>query len=157
MYERKNQMKNQKGITLMILVVTIIIMSIIVGSISFSSSSTFKMKGYYDMCADIELLDEKIAIYYVKNKSLPITAQTKNIQELIENYASDNVNYNPNNSGNLHKIDLSKLENLSLRQTDYYIDEVSHTIYSATKTELEGQHYYTTPLAYKEVNLSLYK
>ena len=50
-------MKNQKGITLMILVVTIIIMSIIVGSISFSSSSSFKMKGYYDMCSDIELLD----------------------------------------------------------------------------------------------------
>ncbi len=155
--KRGNQMKNQKGITLMILVVTIIIMSIIVGSISFSSSSSFKMKGYYDMCADIELLDEKIAIYYVQNKTLPITAETKNIQELIENYTSDNVNYNPNNSGNLQKIDLSKLENLSLSQTDYYIDEVSHTIYSATKTELEGQDYYTTPLSYKEVNLSLYK
>ena len=42
------------------------------------------MKGYYDMCSDIELLDEKIAIYYVQNKSLPITSETKNIQELID-------------------------------------------------------------------------
>lgn len=151
------QMKNQKGITLTILVITIVIMTILIGTISYNSISSFKMNHYYNMCSDIELLDEKIAIYYIQNKNLPITAETKKIDEFIENYSAENVNYNPNNSGNLHKIDLSKLENLTLHYTDYYIDEISHTIYFAKGIDFEEGIYHTTPLAYKKVNLSLYQ
>ena len=150
-------MKNQKGVTLTILVVTIVIMTILIGTISYHSISSFKMNSYYNMCADIELLDEKIAIYYVQNKNLPVTEEAKKIDEVIADYGTENVNYNPNNSGNLHKIDLSKLENLSLHYTDYYIDEISHTIYFAKGIEFEEGIYYTAPLAYKEVNLSLYQ
>lgn len=150
-------MKNEKGITLMILVITVIIMAIVVGSISYSSISSFKMKAYYDMCSDIELLDEKIAIYYVQNKSLPVTSESKNINELITNYDVNNVNYNPNNSGTLYKIDLSQLDNLSLRHNNYYIDQTSHTIYYENGADLEGERYFTNPLAYEEVDLSLYQ
>lgn len=149
-------MKNQKGVTLMILVVTIVIMAIIVGGISYSSIESFKMNAYYDMCTDIELLDEKIALYYIENKDLPIvTSNVKNIDELVPNYAEGNVNYNPNNSGTLYKIDLSKLENLSLKSTDYYMDETSHTIYSPRGIQVEEKTYYTVPLDYQKVDLNL--
>lgn len=128
-----------------------------IGTISYNSISSFKMNSYYNMCADIELLDEKIAIYYIQNKNLPVTEETKKVDELIENYSAENVNYNPNNNGNLHKIDLSKLENLSMHYTDYYIDETSHTIYFAKGIELEEGIYHTAPLNYQEVDLSLYQ
>lgn len=151
-------MKNQKGVTLMILVVTIVIMAIIVGGISYSSIESFKMNAYYDMCTDIELLDEKIALYFIENKDLPIvTSDSKKVDELVPDYAEGNVNYNPNNSGTLYKIDLSKLENLSLKSTDYYMDETSHTIYSPRGIQVEEKTYYTVPLDYQKVNLNLYQ
>ena len=151
-------MKNQKGVTLMVLVATVVIMAIIAGSISYSSISSFKMKAYYNMCSDIELLDEKIAIYYLQNKSLPIVeSDSKNISELINDYSDTNVNYNPNNSGTLYKIDLSKLDNLSLNYTDYYIDKTSHTIYFFSGMDVEEELYYTVPLKYEKVDLSLYR
>lgn len=151
-------MKNEKGVTLFILVLTIVVIAIITGTISYSSISRIKMRAYYNMCADIELLDEKIALYYLQNKVLPVSEEVKQIKELIPEYSASNVNYNPNNKGTLYKIDFSKLDNLSLNYTDYYIDEQSHTIYTSHGINLtEEDTYYTVPLDYQEVNLSSYR
>lgn len=150
-------MRNEKGITLMILVATVVIMAIIIGSISYSSLNAFKMNTYYNMCSDIELLDEKIALYYLENGRIPTTDETKQITELITDYQKGNVNYNPNNEGILYKIDLTQLENLSLKNTQYYIDLTSHTIYSSRGIKVGEEVYYTVPLAYEEINLGLYQ
>lgn len=152
-------MKNQKGITLMILVMTLAIMSIILGTITYSSSNSFKLRNYYNMCADIELLDEKIAIYYLEHKdeenSLPITNEMIKINDLITGYSENNVNYNPNNSGDLYKIDLSKLENITLNfdgdDVYYLIDKKSHTIYISNGVILDGENYYTVPIEYEKI------
>ena len=130
---------------------------LIFGAISYHSVTSYRLNAYYMMCTDIELLDEKIALYYLKNKTLPIIeSESQSITSLIENYNENNVNYNPNNSGNLYKIDLSQLENLSLQKTDYYIDEQSHTIYASSGRKLEEDTYYTVPIDYREVDLNLY-
>lgn len=138
-------MKNQKGVTLTILIATVVVMAIIAGSISYNSLSSMKMNKYYNMCSDIELLDEKISLYYLQNKELPIL-EAKDVNGIIKDYSEDNVNYNPNNSNTLYKIDLSKLENLSLKNTEYYIDSRSHTIYSLHGIKIEGKIYHTVPL-----------
>ncbi len=151
------RMKDQKGITLMILVVTIIVMGLIAGTISYNSIATYQLNAYYMMCSDIELLDEKIALYYLENQELPIQSESIQITALIPDYAEGNANYNPNNSGTLYKIDLTELNNLSLRQTNYYIDEQSHTIYSASGKVIEEEKYYTIPMNYQQVDLSLYQ
>lgn len=151
-------MKNQKGITLMILISTVIILALIVGTIAFNSMSGVEMQVYYNMYADIELLDEKIAIYYLENNKLPIDeSDEKNIIDLISDYNSSNVNYNPNNSGTLYKINLEYLQNLSLNYDNYYIDEQSHTIYFGDSIEIDDVQYYTIPTDYQEVNLNLYQ
>ncbi len=152
-------MKNQKGITLMILISTVVIMTIITGTIAYRSIASTRMRSYYNMCADIELLDEKIALYYLENKALPISTQTKQISELISNYGESNPNYNPNNSedGILYQIDLSKLKNLSLKTTEYYIDKTSHTIYCSRGKKVGNDYYFTVPLDYDEVDLSFYQ
>ena len=152
-------MKNQKGITLMILVTTVIMISLIFGSIAYNSITSYRLNAYYLMCADIELLDEKIALYYLENKQLPITNDYIEINKMIENYAEGNVNYNPNNSqeGMLFKIDLSQLENLSLQKTNYYIDPQSHTIYASSGKKMGDEVYFTVPADYQKVDLSLYR
>ena len=124
-------MKNQKGVTLTILIATVVVMAIITGSIS---------------------------LYYLQNKELPILeAESKKTDEIIENYSQDNVNYNPNNSNTLYKIDLKKLGNLSLKNTEYYIDSTSHTIYSLRGVKIEGKTYHTIPLSYEKVDLLSYQ
>ena len=151
-------MKNQKGVTLMLLVATVAIMSIILGTISYSSISALRMKLYYDMCADIELLDEKIALYYLKKKELPIQEEEIEIKSLIPSYDENNENFNPNNSGVLSKINFGELDNLSLNNSqDYYIDKKSHTIYFSRGIEMDGYTYYTIPLEYQEVDLQKYR
>ena len=150
-------MKNQNGITFMILVVTILIMSLIFGAISYNSISGYRLNVYQLMCTDIELLDEKIALYYLEHdKQLPITDEYIKIDELIENYGEGNVNYNPNNSdsGMLFKIDLSKLDNLTLQNSNYYIDEQSHTIYTSSGKKMGDTLYYTVPTEYQKVELN---
>lgn len=158
-------MKSQKGITLMLLVTTVIMMGLIFGAITYNSVNSYKLNSYYTMCADIELLDEKIALYYLEHKKLPITNEyieinrTEENKGLIENYNESNVNYNPNNSdsGRLYVIDLSQLDNLSLQRTEYYIDEQSHTIYAGKGRKIGEETYYTVPTKYQEVNLTNYQ
>ncbi len=160
-------MKNQRGITLTILVITVIMMALIFGAISYNSVSSYRLNAYYIMCADIELLDEKIALYYLENKDkesekenfgLPIILnESKPIQELITNYSTENVNYNPNNSGTLYKIELGRLDNLSIQNADYYIDPQSHTIYAGTGRKIENETYYTVPVHYQAIDLNQYQ
>ena len=128
------------------------------------------MNQYYRMCSDIELLDEKIALYYLQHESeknestfgLPIFEEQASQELATVATTKGNVNYNPNNIGELYKIDLSKLENLSLNNTtDFYIDRQSHTIYYANGIEMNGEVYYTVPLDYQltstnEIGNSLY-
>ena len=162
-------MKSKKGVTLLLLVLTVLIMIVILGTITYTSLNNFKMNQYYRMCADIELLDEKIALYYLKHKEydldtfgLPIEDVQVSGDLVTAATTEGNVNYNPNNSGELYKINLSKLENLSLNNTsDFYIDKQSHTVYYAHGVEMDGDIYYTIPLEYQqtatnEIGNSLY-
>ena len=145
-------MKNQSGVTLTILIATIIVLALITGTISYNSFSNFQMNAYYNMRSDIELLDEKIALYYLENKELPIQiGDTKTINEI---YDSNNINYNPNNNAEriLYKINLDELDNLSLNYTDYYIDTQSHTIYKGTGMNVGEKTYYTIPYPYTQIN-----
>lgn len=151
-------MKNQKGVTLMILVFTVAIMAIILATISYSSISTYKMNIYNSRRSDIELLDEKIALYYLENNTIPVVSgDTKDINDLIEGYNDQNINYNPNNNETLCKIDLSLLDNLTLKYQNYYIDEQSHTIYFETGVVIGDEIYHTLPANYQNVDLNLYK
>jgi hypothetical protein len=146
-------MKKQSGVTLTILAATVVVMASIIGTISFNSLSSFRMNEYYNMRSDIELLDEKIAIYFLSENELPIIEDDKrDINSVIENYNSSNINYNPNNSGELYRIDLNQMHNLSLKNDDYYIDKISHTIYKINGIKIDDTQYHTVPYNYSLIN-----
>lgn len=150
-------MKSQKGVTLMILMATVVIMAIVAGTINYNTKSAVKTNEYYSMCADIELLDEKIALYYLQNNSLPITGEPIGLENICNDEAVRKENENPNNSNKIYRIDIGKLDNLSLTNSEYFIDEQSHTIYYLYGVTFDNYTYYTVPLDYQKVELSNYQ
>lgn len=101
--------KSNKGITIVVLVTTVIIMLILLGvtinGINISNNSV----AYNNMVADINLLEEKLLSYYNKYKEIPKTEVTEEI---------DGITY--------YEIDLSKLNNLTL---NYGINNGDNDIY----------------------------
>lgn len=142
---RRVNLKSQKGITLVVLIVTIVILAILASVTIMHFDSGTDIRNYNYMCADIELLKNKVLVYYNNNKTLPtIGNPIVNVKSTIQGQATsrDNDNY--------YQIDLSKLSNVTLNygggnvsdKNIYVINEQSHEIYYFKGTVYEGITYY---------------
>ena len=105
----KKNIKNQRGITLVVLMITIVIMAILVGFAVSNLDTGADIRNYNYMCADIELLEAKIMTYYNENGELPIEGNaidtTTIPTTLLEQVSThDNDKY--------YRVDLSKLYNI---------------------------------------------
>ena len=159
------KLKNDKGVTLLVLTITIIVLFIVTGITISNSQSQLGIKKVNNLYNDIESIDTKISDYYLKNDSLPILefAYLNSSNELalfcMAN-EEDKENINPNDDGSYYVIDLSKLENLTLNygqdykkwdstssfqkmQDLYIINEVSHQIYYPKGVTYNGEKYFT--------------
>ncbi len=145
---KKNIMKNQKGITLIILIITIIIMSILVTLVINNIDIGEDIRNYNYMCADIELLESKIMTYYNNYNEIPIDeniGQIANAKSMLAGQADtrDNDVY--------YKVDISKLYNITLNygggtldnKDIYIINEKTHEVYYLKGAVLEGTTYHT--------------
>ncbi len=95
--------KSKKGITLVSLVITVIVLLILSGVTISSINLSNGTGSYNNMVADIKLLNDKILVYYNKYGEIPKTNRIINIDET-----------------EYHEIDLSKLEDLTLNYGDDY-------------------------------------
>ncbi|MBQ3145589.1 MAG: hypothetical protein IJB90_03350 [Clostridia bacterium] len=86
----------EKGVTLVSLIITIIILLILTGAAITSIKGSNDVAPYNNMVADITLLEDKILVYYNKYGEIPKETDT-----------------NPTIDG-YYKIDLTKLENITL-------------------------------------------
>ena len=142
---KKNILKNNKGISLITLIVTIIVLAILV-SLSIRNLDTgTDIKNYNYMCADIELLETKVMTYYNDKGTLPVKGDPiSNVKSTLGGQASsrDNDIY--------YQIDVSQLYNITLNygggtvtnKNIYIINEQSHEIYYYRGTEYQGTTYY---------------
>lgn len=140
----KVRFKNKKGITLIILIFTIVILTMIAGIVISNMDLGIDIRNYNYMCADIELLESKVITYYNQNNSLPITGQPFNAKSVLQDEATsrDNNNY--------YKIDLSLLNNITLNygggtaenQDIYIINEDSFEIYYLNGAKYEDTVYH---------------
>ena len=89
--------KGKKGITLVTLVVTIVILLILSGTAIYNYRLSNGVSIYNKMIADIKLLEDKTVIYYNKYEDIPKTDRSIQI---------NGIEY--------HEIDLSKLDNITL-------------------------------------------
>lgn len=140
----KKFLKNQKGITLIALLTTIIILAILLGIVATNIDIGADIRNYNYMRADIELLESKIMTYYNETNSLP-TKGTVITNPNLNGQASsrDNTNY--------YQIDINKLYNVTLNYgggspTDkdiYIVNEQSHEVYYLQGAYYEDTLYHT--------------
>ena len=149
-------LKNQKGITLLVLSITIVVMMILTFTLTTNVGSYAERKRRTNFETDIGKIKEKIEIYYSRNKKIPIANKYTNTSMLTPN-ANDNENY--------YVIDLSQIEISELNYgQDYYkiedktaeisnlediyiINEQSTVIYYPKGISFDGKIYYTLDIA----------
>ena len=141
----KKILKNQNGITIVVLLLTIIVIAILTGVTMKNIDTGIDIKEYNFMCADIELLKTKIQNYYNENGTIPIADEIANAAIILGDQVSTR-----DADGKYYKIDISKLYNITLnfgggntQNGDIYvINDKSHEIYYLKGTMLENTRYY---------------
>lgn len=157
----KVNLKSSRGITMIVLTIAIIILAIVTSMLAYYSYDAIDIKKLNNMYNDIELLSQKVSMYYYENERLPKLIQYLKAEEILGEQKSnlDNDTY--------YVIDLSKLDNLELNfgkdfkevksnhstsgfkiseYTDLYIiNEQSHNIYYIKGITADGKTYYAKP------------
>ena len=141
---------NNKGITLMAEVMTVLVLIIIVSIITYSSMSSLQVKNLNNMYSDIVNIQEKAANYYLKYGESPVTNDVVP-NSIIEAIASEK---NPNDEdGKYYKINFSVLNNISLnnKQTSnyyYFMNEKTLTVYYSKGVTIDNLNGGTTSITY---------
>jgi len=129
-------------------------MTLVTGTITYTSLDTMKLRKLDDMYNDIRLLNQKVTNYYIENNELPVLeGMTIKSDDLPENLMNLVNNKHLSNSGNYYIIDLEKLGGITLKNgkqykdysidnpddnTDVYIiNEASNIIYYLKGIEIE--------------------
>ena len=132
--------RKNRGVSLVSLVVTIIVLLILSTIIIQSTYTGADYKQYKLMSADVGLLYDKIRIYYNKYGELPI------IEDLSDEEAEsvrNNLNLEPENTA---KVDVSKLGGITLNFGDlndiFIINKETFEVYYLNGIEFDGKMYY---------------
>lgn len=142
-------MREERGVTLITLVVTIVIIMILAVSFTTSMSSTIELEKYNQVKEDVINLTEDIKQYYLKNGYLPV--------DKSHTYDLNNVptkDKNPNDNGNYYFIRTNSLDtdlnygdgnkNSNFNTDDVYVvNEKSLTVYYLAGAVLNGEKHYT--------------
>ena len=104
----KINLKSNKGITMIVLSIAIIILAIVTSMLAYYSSDAIDIKNLNNMYNDIELLSQKVSLYFYENEKIPILVKYTDAAEKLKEQKSnlDNDVY--------YVIDLNRLEKLEL-------------------------------------------
>ena len=147
-------MRRNKGITLLTLVITIIVMLIIAGALITVGVGNLKTKNLVSMYTDLKSINDKIAVYYNKYGRLPLKEKFMGAYDF-------KVDANPNDDEDgYYIVDVKKLDKLVLtkqlewEENDVYIiNTKTHTLYYPEGIELEGERYYRLPGEYSKLEI----
>ena len=104
----KNKIKQEKGITLSILVITVIVMLIITGTLVYNAQDTAQLKKLTNLYNDVQTLREKVSEYYNEYGQLPAKTKYTNIGGLTDILSKNN------DTGDFYVIDLEAMKGISL-------------------------------------------
>lgn len=154
--------KSNKGITMITLIIAIIIMLVISSTLIYNANNAAKTRVLNNMYSDIQVLKDKIDLYYSSYEALPI------IKTEYTN-TSNIIGINQNDGNKYYVIDLEILENLTLNYGEgykefkttlssnivdiYIVNEQSHNVYYVKGIKLDNNTYYTIPGEHTEVEV----
>ncbi len=149
----------EKGITMIMLTIAIIVLAVVTGMLVYYSTDAMDIKKLNNMYNDIDLLKDKILMYDYKNGRIPILLEYPEVTSILGSQKSnlDNEKY--------YVIDLSKLEDITLnfgedfklieqnyKNTDfnitdykdvYVINEQTNNVYYIRGIEVDNKIYHT--------------
>lgn len=142
----------KKKVLILVLVIGIILIFVIIYRLVQNGIELNKLNNVYK---DIDILEERVTIYYLNNGNIPIKKNSINF----------NYSINPNDNKNFYEIDLEKLENLSINYGKkeygdddiYIINEQSHTVYYLKGISYNKEKFHARTLKYEKVDLNQYK
>ena len=159
------KLRNNKGVTIYILCATIAVLIIITGIMVTYSQDYVALNKVNDLFNDIEAINVAVSDYYLKNDTLPIfeNAYVNSRDELSNLFTKERaktIMINPDDGGEYYVINLSKLDNLTLKYGKsyknwkgdsssndykdlYIINKVTHQVYYAQGVSFNGDVYFT--------------
>ena len=156
LFNNKNidtSLDNNKGITIVSLIITIIVILIISSTTISVSYKRFEINKFNKMKNDIELLTDKVSNYYLKTNNIPVVLDSSGNK--IQ-YTFTTLNFDKNSSDNsiYYILDLEAMDGLILNYGEegfkninasedvYIINEQSHVIYYVKGIKLNGEYYH---------------
>lgn len=165
----KNFFKSQRGINLVTLSVTIIIILILTNIILYNVKDNLGVQNLKNMQADIENLREKVSNHYMQYGDIPVyyiqDDDNKKVKVKYTNISNIDVISEEESKSDFYVIDLSALDNLTLNYGQdykkikngvattedqinqledlYIINEDSHNIFYAKGILYDGEKFYT--------------
>ena len=131
--------KNEKGITLIALVVTMIVIMILTVAFTANISSTMELNKYYRVKEDIIALTDEVQNYYNENGSLPVSGASFTF-ECTENPDEKN----PNDNNKYYTIDTTLLDvDIQSKDSTYIVNQRSLTVYCKEGVILDNIIHYT--------------
>lgn len=151
-------METKKGISLIVLVITIIVMGILASVVVFISADSVNNSKIAAFSTDLTEIEDLIDEYYLNNNALPIvegTTYTKaQVVALITNGAdslSDEITSNGDDSSSFYEVDLSKLPiddsasgNKNDDETDVYlVSSQNFNVYYLKGKKIANVYYFS--------------
>lgn len=145
----KDRMKQEKGISMVSLVITIIILLILTNVMIYNARDNIYIKALANLYNDIEILNSKVSEYYERYGNIPTKTEYTNINKL-SNILSKN-----NDIGEFYVIDLEAMQGITLNygkdyeniknneenannyEDIYIINENSHNIFYVKGISIE--------------------
>jgi len=150
--------KNEKGVTLIALAITMVIAFLLLGTITYSANTSIKLRDLNNMYTDIKTLEDAVALFYLNFGTIPVKSGSTPLTSLPSGiYSGGHPVINPNDSNYYYKIDTSQIENLTLsygigREDDeddcYIINAKTNMIYYLKGIENDGVVYHSLPIDY---------
>lgn len=110
----KYRIKQEKGISMVSLIITIIILVILTNMLIYNAEDNIQIERITDLYNDIELLREKVSEYYNKYGGIPAKIQYENISGLSD------VLSKSNDTGEFYVIDLEAMQGITLNYGKEY-------------------------------------
>ena len=121
--------RSQKGISLIALTTTILVLAIVTSIVVYNSKNNIMIKQYKKLENDIDVLNNKVGMYYLKNGELPICMRSdRTYIEYNDNRTEEEQKYNKfkedkhqNDNDKYFILDLNKIDGISLNYgADFY-------------------------------------
>ena len=131
-------LKQEKGVTMIALVVTVIIILIVINVLVYNVQDSVQIKALTNLYSDIGLLKDKVSAYYDEYGAIPAKIKynnTEKLERLPDTLLSEN-----NDTGDFYIIDLEAMQGITLNYGHDYetinSDEDVTTEYTGDRTDI---------------------